>query len=62
MIIKKKKRLYPPKWHRFPKRLQGGAIFLFHLFSQCDIIKCNFKFNLCRADCFYCVDVLILKT
>ncbi len=27
MIIKGgKKRLHPPKWHRFPKRLQGGAI------------------------------------
>ncbi len=21
-----KKRLHPPRWHRFPKRLQGGAI------------------------------------
>ncbi len=31
-----KKRLHPPRWQRFPKRLQGGAV-LAPLFSQCEI-------------------------
>ena len=33
-----KKRLHPPKWHRFPKRFQDGAV-LAPLFSQCFVQK-----------------------
>ncbi len=39
----RKKRLPPPKWHRFLKRLQGGAV-LAPLFYQCSAINisiCN---------------------
>ena len=33
-----RKRLHPPRWHQFPKRLQDGAI-LGPLFSQCNSIS-----------------------